>query len=128
MVRPTEDRAVDPTFVPETDLNESFEIEVSEEIFAVAECELKITVDDLPTLKFLDSGDKLILRYKDKTAEYPVIDVTRGKDLTEEQWKEYRIAVIDVLNTERVYRAKEMYNNAKMLLYVYFEGTEDDGE
>ncbi len=62
-----------------SDLVESFELSVSESIVDSALTLGEITLDDLPYLRYVDSGDTLTLLSKDKRFEFSVADVDRKR-------------------------------------------------
>ena len=116
-VRPTEGFDED-SFMLEADLNERFELDVTQEVFDAAKRSRKIKLDDLPELRYLDMGDTLALRCGDKTAEYIVDDVDRERDLTEEKRWELELAFYDFHNEERMKRAEEEFNNTKVVMII----------
>ena len=115
---PTKDRGFDEDdYVPEIDLNETFELTVSQEEFALAQ-NGEIKLDDLPELRYVDVGDTLLLNGGDKTAQFLVLDVHRLKDLTSEELFKLREEVCDFSHREKAKRANETYKNAKEMLIL----------
>ena len=83
-------------FTPEEDLAENFEIDVSEEIFAFASANRKFFLPDLDTLRFIDAGDTLTLRFGEKTAEFKVTEIGRSPAEEDDPYKietKYKISV-----------------------------------
>ncbi len=62
-----------------SELFESFELSVNESTLNSALTLGEITLDDLPYLRYVDSGDTLTLLSKDKKFEFSVLDVDRKK-------------------------------------------------
>ena len=105
-------------FIPERNLNERFELNVSKEEIEAAQKEGKIKLDDLPCLRYLDEGDILALTCVDMTVEFIVSDVDRERDLTEERLFELECAMDDFDDREGMKRAEEEFNNAKIIMIV----------
>lgn len=116
-IRPTE-YFDEENFTPEYDLNESFEINVSKDIFDLAETSLEIKLDDLAELRYLDFKDTLVLSCDGKKAEYLVWDVDRKRDLTEEKRFELEVAFYDLGNEEKMKKAEEEFNNTKIVMII----------
>ena len=111
---PPSEKAYNPySFKPETDLNEEFIIEVSEEVFERALATAQYKDEERAELRYIDEGDTLTLKCGDRTYSKKVTDVWSEKDVTEED----RLAL---------YRheegAEEKFVNAKTLLFVCLEG------
>lgn len=111
---PPSEKAYNPySFKPETDLNEEFVIEVSEEVFERALATAQYKDEERAELRYIDEGDTLTLKCGDRTYSKKVTDVWSEKDVTEED----RLAL---------YRheegAEEKFVNAKTLLFVCLEG------
>ena len=68
-------------FTPETDLNEHFELAVSEDIFALAKRRNPFFLDDDPALRYIDKGDTLTLVCGDERREYLVSDIDRNRNV-----------------------------------------------
>ena len=119
-IRPKE-RFDKRSFLPETDLNERFELRVTQEMLDSARHAHEIKLDDLPELRYLDAGDVLTLISGEEKAEYTVKDVDRDKDLSEEERLELRFAFYDHRNPERQKRAEEAFDRAKIILTVTFK-------
>lgn len=105
-------------FTPERDLNERFELQVSQVSWDNAHSEHTIKLDDLIELRYLDVGDTLALVCGEQTAEFAVADVDRTRDLTEDELVEIETAYYDNENPEASKRAEEKYNNAKIVIVV----------
>lgn len=118
-IRP-EDRFNEYAFVPEHDLNERFELEVPQEVFESAQRAGEIKLDDLHELRYLDTGDTLALICGKQTAEYTVADVDRKRDITEKRLRELRLEFIDFNDREKMRRADEEFNNAKIIMIIKF--------
>ena len=116
-IRPTS-KFDEDSFIPEIDLNERFELEVSQQVFAAAQRSHEIKLDNFPELRYLDAGDTLALTCDNKTVEYTVVDVDRARDLTEERRRELEFAFLDVLDMEQLKRADEEFNSAKVIMIV----------
>ena len=100
-------------FVPETDLNEEFTVEVNEETFEKVISTGKYVCEECEMLRYIDVGDTLTLKCGEKTYSKKVIDAWAEKDLTEDD----RMALY--MHEEG---AKEKWQNAKKLLNVCIEG------
>lgn len=105
-------------FVPETNLNESFTVDITEELYETAKNRGKIKMNDLSELRYLGAGDSLVLRCGKRTAEYLVIDLERKKDLTDGERLKLESAMYDHADKERRKRAEEKFNNTKIALSV----------
>ena len=105
-------------FTPETDLNEKFNLSVDKSVFDAAKTESEIKLDDLPELRYLDKGDTLELICGEEKTEYSVADVDREKDISKERLSELRMAMYDLNNKERMQRAEDEFNNAKIVIIV----------
>lgn len=116
-IHPT-DEFDEENFIPETDLNERFELAVSQQIFDDAKNVGQIKVDDLPELRYLDVGDTLALTCGNATAEYAVADVDRMRDLTDEQRLDFEMAFYDFEHDEERKRANEEYNKIKIVMII----------
>lgn len=68
--------------LPQDELVESFEIELGETAYYSALQTGEIVLGDLPALRFVDSGDTLVLVCGKERAERLVLEVDREKDLT----------------------------------------------
>ena len=68
------------TFVPETDFNEHFEVEVDEGIFALSQKRNPFFLDDLDQLRYIDAGDTLTLRCVDRSAHFLIADINRNRN------------------------------------------------
>ena len=68
-------------FIPETDLNESFELEVAEDIFTLAQRRNPFFLDDVPALRYIDKGDTLTLLCNGERREYCVTDIDRNRNV-----------------------------------------------
>ncbi len=100
-------------FTPETDLNEEFIVEASEEILQKAMETGAYVCEECEVLKYVDVGDTLTLKCGEKTYSKKVIDAWAEKDLTEED----RMALY--MHEEG---AEEKWRNAKKRLTVCLEG------
>ena len=96
-------------FKKEKNLNESFEVEVTDGVLADANNNGVVKLKDLPELRYLDKGDMLILRVGDEIKEFLVVDVDRDKDLTRDELIEYNMAMRDYNNRERMRKAEEEF-------------------
>lgn len=110
------------SFVPETDLNERFELTVTQDLIATAKKAGEIVLDNLPQLHYLDSGDTLALVCGNTTEEFVVVDVNRKRDLTEERRLDLMVAMRDYHNKEKQKEATEEFNNTKVILVVKLKG------
>lgn len=118
---PSEDREFDEdNYVPEIELNETFELTVSQEEFALAQ-RGKLKLDDLPILRYIDAGDTLLLNAPDKKAQFSVLDVDRSKDIAREEWFKLREDVCDFSDREKSKRANETFKNARDVLIIKLE-------
>ena len=92
-------------FDVETDLNETFTLQVDEQLFANAPIvetktffgttttKTAIKLDDLDELRYVDAGDTLVLTCNGKTKSFTIVDVDRDRDLTEEEYLEFMTKV-----------------------------------
>lgn len=71
-------------FTAEENLSEHFEAEVDEAIFALASKCNPFFLDDLPSLRFIDAGDTITLRFGEKSAAFAVSDIDRKPNDTSE--------------------------------------------
>ena len=101
------------TFTPETDLNEEFVIEVSEEVLKKAMETGTFVCEERAELRYIDEGDTLTLKCGEKSYSKKVIDAWAEKDLTEDD----RMALY--MHEEG---AEEKWRNAKKRLTVCIEG------
>lgn len=63
------------------DGREEFELDVSQEIYAQATTENEISIEDLPSLKFIETTDTLTLKCNGTTTAFEVTNVNRGKKM-----------------------------------------------
>lgn len=103
--------------VPETDLNERFELEVTKEVFNAAQSEREVKLDVTPPVRYLDAGDTLALTCGGNTAEFIVADAERKKDFTEEKLSKLSFEMGST-DREKARRAREEFDNAKFVLIV----------
>ncbi|MBP3423127.1 MAG: hypothetical protein J6K86_05110 [Clostridia bacterium] len=101
------------SFTPETNLNEEFIVEVSEEVFAKTVETGAFVCEEREELRYIDEGDTLTLRCGEKIYSKKVIDAWAEKDLTEDE----RMALY--MHEEG---AEEKWRNAKKKLTVCVEG------
>ena len=101
------------TFAPETDLNEEFVIEVSQETLKKTMETGAYVCEECEQLKYVDAGDTLTLKCGGMTYSKKVIDVWAEKDFSEEDR-------IDLYMHKE--GAEEKWRNAKKLLTVCVEG------
>jgi hypothetical protein len=101
------------TFTPETDLNEEFVVEVSEEVLQKTIETGAYVCEECIALKYVDTGDTLTLKCGEKVYSKKVIDAWAEKDLTEDE----RLALY--MHEEG---AEEKWQNAKKRLTVCVEG------
>ena len=84
-------------FEPEADLAERFELEVTEDIFALAARQNPFFLPDLDSLRFIDAGDTLILRCGAESATFEVTDINRSPNTEGERLHyigtEFKLAV-----------------------------------
>lgn len=99
-------------------LNEVFDIEVSQENFNSAQESGEITLDDLPELRYLDINDEVILKRGENSQRYIVIDVDRKKDLTDKERLNLEMDFCDFQDEQRRKRANEIFNNTKVIMIV----------
>ena len=109
------------TFVPETDLNEKFDLKVGKDTLDIAKAKGQIRLYDNPALRYLDGGDTLVLVGEEKKVEYVVETVDRAKDLTDEKRAELEAAMNDTENKEKAQLAEEEYKNAKTIMTIKFK-------
>ena len=113
-----QERIDEDAFTLELNLNERFELEVSPSDFGCACKEHSIILDDIPKLRYLDNGDTLSLLCGDKRADFTVLDVERKRDFTEEKLFELECAFYDFSDSEKLRRAEEEFNSAKIVMTV----------
>ncbi len=92
-------------FEAETDLNETFTLQVDEQLFANAPIvenktffgttttKTVVKLADLDELRYVDVGDTLVLTCNGQTKSFDIVDVDRGKDLSEEEYLEFMTKV-----------------------------------
>ncbi|MBE6553812.1 MAG: hypothetical protein E7666_05655 [Ruminococcaceae bacterium] len=68
-------------FTPENDLQETFTVDVEEDIFALAQKKNPFFMEDLPALRMIDRGDTLTLRCKDAQMTVLVTDIDRSRNI-----------------------------------------------
>ena len=66
--------------MPETDLNEHFEVEVADGIFALSQKRNPFFLDDLDALRYIDAEDTLTLRCGDRSADFVISDINRNRN------------------------------------------------
>ena len=103
---------------PETDLNERMELQVTQDIADLAESEGKIVVPVLPELRYLDKGDTLALICGESTAEFPVEEVIRKRNISEKKLKQLIDATYDFNDRERAEKAREQIDSAGFVLHI----------
>ena len=108
------------SFTPETDLNESFVIEVSQNDFDGA-VRGGIKLDDLIELRYLDVGDTLVLRCGEQTAQYVVAKLEREKDLTEDELLDWEMKMHDFSNDKKRKQAQKEFDEIKVVLKIKFK-------
>ena len=110
--------------VPETELNERMELQVTKEVIESAKTNRKIIVSILPELRYLDKGDTLALKCGGKVEEFTVSEVIRKRDLSEKKMKELIDATYDFDDRERAKKAQAEIDGAKMVLHIKLCGAE----
>lgn len=97
-------------FQVEKDLAETFVLPVDEQFFAGAPTVERTTVGDvtltkktikvadLPELRYIDKGDTLVLTCNGKSAAFRITEVTRDRDLTQEEQLRYLTLMNDCDN------------------------------
>ena len=68
-------------FIPEENLNETFEIEVPQDIFELAKTKNPFFMDDLQELRYLDKNDTLILKYQNDELTLKIADIDRNRNI-----------------------------------------------
>ena len=106
----------DDMIISEGNLNEQFELEVTQKVLASAQHSHEIRLDNLPTLRYLGAGDTLVLTCGQQSTEYTVTNVDLTKGLPEERIRELRFW--DVSDIEGMKRAEEEFNSAKTIMIV----------
>lgn len=89
--RPDFDPLFDDEF--ETDLAETFRVQLSPAAFESARNERKITFADFETLRYIDKGDSIELTSGDESAKYLVADVCRTCNRRENEQPEFVLTV-----------------------------------
>ncbi len=107
-------------FVPEENLNEEFTYTVSQELFEKAEKEKSVTLADSEDLLFLDEGDTLTLVCGKEKHSFLVKELTRKRDLSEEDELEIMAAVYS-FDEKKEKRANEKFESAPWVLELLFE-------
>ena len=104
---------------PEGSLAESFSFEVSEAEFLKLHKKRKIKWEDVPALKYLDAGDRLIFTCKEQLVEYIVTDVERQKDLTEEEMLEWERRFYNAAGKpDEMKKAEEEFDSIKTVMMI----------
>ncbi|MBQ2712013.1 MAG: hypothetical protein IJF71_01410 [Clostridia bacterium] len=75
-----------------------------------------VVIADAPELRFIDAGDRLILRSKSGEQRYKIREIEKEKDLPEEQINEYMYIAYMTLSKEQQKVVEERYLNAPTLL------------
>lgn len=104
-------------FTPETDLNESFTVEVNDAEYAAANADLKLKIADLPELRYIDKGDGLTLKCGNECAGFSVIDVDRKKDMPEDELN-YMMTVMGLESEEERKRMEKLIKDTPTALYI----------
>lgn len=120
-----EDRIDEDAFTLELNLNERFELEVPQSILECACKDGEITLDNLPALRYLDEGDTLKLLCGERSEEFIVADVERKRDFSEDKLFELECAFYDFSDKERMRRAEEEYNSAKIIMIITLKPVEN---
>lgn len=107
--------------VPETDLNERFELKVSQKVLDAARKEGEMMLPVLPELRYLDAGDTLILACEGERVEYTVLNAERKRDISGKKLRQLLDDSYDFNDREKAKRAREEIDNAKMLLTIKIE-------
>lgn len=68
-------------FIPETNLNETFEVEVPEDIFNLAKTKNPFFMDDLQELRFIDKNDTLVLKCGENILNFTIADIDRNRNI-----------------------------------------------
>lgn len=68
-------------FIPETNLNETFEVVVPEDIFNFAKTKNPFFMDDLEELRFIDKNDTLILKCGENILNFTIADIDRNRNI-----------------------------------------------
>lgn len=105
------------SFEPEYDLNEVFELSVSQEIFDEGKTGA-VKLDDLPELRYIDVGDTIIFICNGEKAQYTVTEVNRKKDLPEKKLFELSFAMLDYQDMKKMAQAERQLENAKVVLLL----------
>ena len=71
--------------LPQNELAESFEVELNETAYHSALQTGELVLDDIPALRFADSGDTIVLVCGKARTERFILDVNREKDLTKDE-------------------------------------------
>ena len=112
------------SFLPELNLNEKFELKVSDGALEAVRGVGKIKLDDLPYLRYRDEGDTLALTSGTRTQEFKVIDVDRERDISEKRLFELECAMDNYDDKEARERAEEEYRNAKIVMIIKLKPVE----
>ncbi|MBQ7761467.1 MAG: hypothetical protein IJ400_05360 [Clostridia bacterium] len=74
---PGEEREIKEVFEPETDLNEEFEFEATEEQFNTAQSTLTLEFPNEHKYRYMSGGDDLTMKCGDRVAKYHIAKYTR---------------------------------------------------
>lgn len=99
------------TFIPE-DISEDYIIELTEEQMDRAEKKKIVVLDDSPEIRFIDAGDRAILKCADAVIRYEIKKVVKEKDFSEED----QIALY--LHAEG---AEQKWQSAKLITTIYLK-------
>ncbi len=101
----------------ETDLNETFELQVTQEQFDNAADALEIRFGDYKDLRYLYKGDTLVLVCGDKRAEYTVTDAER-KHFSNKRKRKELLPEMQSEDRAVAKRASAEYNKSTLVLVV----------
>lgn len=101
-------------FKSAAELRETFVLDLTDEQKKTVAEEYEIVIDDLPELRYIDSGDFVKIPFGKKTRTYRVRSVDRKKDLTNEE----RADLLSAATVEERARKDEKIAATKTLLKI----------
>lgn len=115
---PPKSLSFDPyNFTPEEDLNEEIVHEVSPALFSAVKTGEEIKIPDAPALTFLDVGDTLTLVCGEERRSFLVKEMSRMRDLTEEDEIEI-MTLVYTFEPEKEKIANEKFESAPWVLLL----------
>lgn len=94
------------------DISETFIFDVTKEQFDLAKSNKELKIDDSPSLRYIEAGDRVLICFDGQSECYDITNVEKGKDLPAEI-------------VSKAYRgdkeARELLNRAKIVILLTLE-------